>query len=222
MRRCRSALTIATAAATATALIAYLRIIRPWFLRWGATGDEVEDPLPGDDLVPEPALECTRAVTIHAPAEDVWPWLVQMGYGRGGFYSYDWLENAFTRLAGMRSHYRSLDRIVPELQRLEVGDFIPAGPRDWLGGRYADKIGWYVAEIEPGRALVLKGWGAFVLEPIDERTTRLIARSRGPGGFPAALMNSLVWELPHFIMERRMLLGIKKRAEALAAQHATA
>ena len=99
------------------------------------------------------------------------------------------------------------------MQHIEAGDFIESAPQDWLGGRYAGKTGWRVTRVDPGRALVLEGWGSFVVEPVDERTSRLIARTRGR---PNLLMSVLA-EVPHFIMERGMLLGIKRRAEALAA-----
>lgn len=182
----------------------YALAVRPWLVRWGASDDEVRRPLPGDDVVPEPAAQSTRAVTIHAPAAEVWKWLVQIGQGRAGFYSYDWLEN----LAGIDIH--SADRIEPAWQSLAEGDFVRAAP----GQRIPD-AGWTVAALEPERALVLRGWGAFVLDPIDDHTTRLIARSRMPGrpALLAALRNAMTWELPHFIMERKMLLGIKERAE---------
>jgi hypothetical protein len=200
-----------------TLAFAYTKFARPWHMRWGATDDEVIKPLPGDELVPEPVIQSTRAVTIDAPAYDVWPWLVQMGYGRGGFYSYDILENITTRMFGMRSQYQSVDRIVTELQDLREGDFIPAAPQDYLGGRFAGKIGWRVALLEPERALALEHWGTFVLEPVDERATRFVARSRGPDT-PLARLYYAFWEIPHFIMERGMLLGVKRRAEALARE----
>lgn len=182
---------------------AYLLALRPWHLSWGATGEEARMPMSGDEIVPRPALECTRAISIRAPATEVWPWLVQMGQGRGGLYTYDWLEN----LAGLDIH--STDRIIPELQHLEVGDSVgfsaEGEPR--------------VAAIEPNSFLALHisnnfSW-VFVLREQDERTTRLILRSRidAEPRQLFALAYSLVVELPHFIMERNMLLGIKKRAE---------
>jgi hypothetical protein len=94
---------------------AYALVIRPWHLRWGATDEEVEKPLPGDELVPEPVIESTRAITVHAPVEAVWPWLAQLGQDRGGFYSYEWLEN----LAG--AWMRNALSIHPEWQHREVG-----------------------------------------------------------------------------------------------------
>ena len=208
-RRVRS-MGMLSASVLATGALApwvYALAVRPWLLRWGATDDEVRRPLPGDDVVPEPAVESTRAITIQAPAAEVWKWLVQIGQGRGGFYSYDWLEN----LAGIEVH--SADRLDPALQSLAVGDFIRAAPEQTL-----PDAGWKVVAVDPGRALVLQGWGAFVLDAVDPHTTRLLARSRMPGrpALLTALRNAMTWELPHFIMERKMLLGIKARAERAA------
>lgn len=194
---------------------AYTLVARPRYLRWGATAEEGARSLPGDDLAMDSPVGSTRAVTIEAPVQDVWPWLVQLGYGRGGFYSYDWLENLFVALFGGTRGYRSADTILPDHQRLSPGDFIPAAPPDVLGGRAVDKTRWKVLALEPNHALVLEGWGAFVLEPVGNRATRLIIRSRGPGAW-GRLSHYLFWEPAHFIMERRMMLGIKKRAEELA------
>jgi len=177
----------------------YLLAVRPWFLRWGATPEEARAALPGDELVPDPAIEATRAITVDAPAEDVWPWLAQIGQDRGGFYSYAWLEN----LAGCR--LRNADRIHPEWQRRDVGETLPLHPA----------AGLKVLRFEPGRALALEGGWAFALAPLDARTTRLYARSRVPRG-PGALAYGLFVELPHFVMERAMLRGIKARAERAA------
>jgi hypothetical protein len=191
--------------------IAYWFGLRPRHIRWGATDDEVARLLPGDEIVPRPRKWSTRAITIAAPAEAVWPWLAQIGQGRGGLYSYDWLEN----LAGCEIH--STDRIIPELQNLQAGDVVRLGPEGYPAYR--------VAAIELGRVLVLVGedpdmgahsW-AFVLEPIDEQTTRLIVRSRDD--YLPTLANVVIWRLitepVHFVMERKMLLGIKQRAEAV-------
>jgi len=166
-------------------------------------------PMPGDELVPRPVVESTRAVTVRAPTSEVWPWLVQMGAGRGGLYSYDWLEN----LAGLGIH--SVDRIVPELQNLKEGDTLPLDARG---------VGPTVAVFEPERALVLDvgpsvaSWG-FVLQRLDERTTRLYARFRlDAEPRPLwGLLYALAIDIPHFVMERRMLLGIKERAERAKA-----
>jgi hypothetical protein len=174
----------------------YAFFVRPWHLRWGATEEEVENPLPGDELVPDPAIESTRAITVNAPVEEVWTWLAQIGQDRGGFYSYEWLEN----LAGCRM--RNADRVHPEWQRREVGERVFLHPA----------FGIEVSTFEPGRAIVLEGWGAFVVDPVDGRTTRVILRSRTARGL-AMLYDVLGVEIPHFIMERRMLKGIKERAE---------
>ena len=209
MRNRNLAIGAALAAAGATA--AYAWGIRPWHLRWGTTDEELREPLPGDELVPLAKLKATRATTIIAPAADVWPWLVQIGQNRGGFYSYAWLEN----LVGC--HMQNADEIVPEWQELKVGDKV------WLHPK-APPV--EVAAIEPGRAIVLKPWGAFVLQPIDEERTRLIIRSQGDydPDLRNPLLNFLLWrvvyEPAHFIMERRMLLGIKERAEKLAHERA--
>jgi hypothetical protein len=183
----------------AAAPVAYLLAFRPWFLRWGATAEEARAALPGDELVPDPAIQATRAVTVRAPVEDVWPWLAQIGQDRGGFYSYDWLEN----LAGCR--LRNADRLHPEWQRRAVGETVPLHPA----------AGLKVQRFEPGRVLALEGGWCFVLAPLDAHTTRLYARSRVGRG-PGALAYGLFVELPHFVMERAMLLGIKRRAERAA------
>lgn len=175
---------------------AYLVAILPRLRRWGATDDELTRSLPGDELVPAPAIEATWAVTINAPAEDVWSWLAQIGQDRGGFYSYAWLEN----LAGCK--LQNANRIHPEWQQRAIGERVPLHPANGIP----------VARFEPGHALVLNGWGAFVVEPLDTQRTRLISRSRVPCGW-AAVMYALLLEIPHFIMQRKMLLGIKQRAE---------
>jgi hypothetical protein len=175
----------------------YALVLRPWHLRWGATDEEVGKPLPGDEMVPDPAIESTRAITVNAPVEEVWPWLAQIGQDRGGFYSYEWLEN----LAGCKM--QNANRIHPEWQHREVGETILLHPA----------YGMRVASFEPGRAIVLEGWGPFVVEALDESTTRVILRSRVPKRLSVLLYYLLAVEIPHFIMERRMLKGIKERAE---------
>jgi hypothetical protein len=175
--------------------------LRRRMLRWGATDAELAKELPGDELVPGAPAASTRAVTIDAPVEDVWPWLAQIGQDRGGFYSYEWLEN----LAGCRIH--NADRIHPEWQHRELGEIV----------RMHWAFGMPIVRFEANRALVLEGWGAFVLKPLDRRRTRLIARGyRKPG--LAGLWDLLLIELPHFLMERKMLLGIKTRVERESAE----
>ena len=119
------------AAAAGTAVLgsaaAYILAIRPWQLGWGATGEERDATLAGDDLIPNPDLVATRAITVHAPPDQVWPWLAQLGQGRGGFYTYDVLEN----LVGCDIH--SADRVVPEWQDIKVGDQVKLHPEVGLG-----------------------------------------------------------------------------------------
>ena len=182
--------------------------VRPWTLSWGATPGESSQALPGDELIPRPSWQATRAISIRAAPEDVWRWLVQIGQGRGGFYTYDWLEN----LAELDIH--STDRIQPELQQLRVGDSVRLAP---------GQDTFRVAVLEAQRALVLVvnavpvfTW-AFVLQP-GGSGTRVIARSRigGRWGRLMAAAYALAVEPQHFIMERGMLLGIKARAERAA------
>ena len=174
----------------------YLLALRPRLRRWGATDEELRRTLPGDELVPDPAIDSTWCVTVDAPVEEVWPWLAQIGQDRGGFYSYAWLEN----LAGCG--LRNAETISPAWQQRTVGEIVPLHPA----------VGLPVHRFEPGHALVLAGWGPFVVEPIDAEHTRLISRSRVPKGW-RALSYALLLEIPHFVMQRAMLLGIKKRAE---------
>lgn len=125
-------------------LAGYATLIRPRILRWGATDEEVAERLPGDEVVDQPRYQTTHAVTIDAPRGQVWPWLVQLGQGRGGLYSYDRLENLF----GLG--FRSADRIIPELQTLAVGDQVWLAPRD-----SAVPLWFQVLDIQPPQMLVL-------------------------------------------------------------------
>lgn len=198
----------ATARVLATALLAgplaYRLLLRSRQLRWGASEAEARAAMPGDELIAEPTLVSTRAVTVGAPPATVWPWLVQIGQGRGGFYSYDWIEN----LIGLDIH--SAERILAEHQRLEPGDRVALAP---------DGSGLDVERIEPERLLVLRepggGWTwAFLLEPAAGGT-RLIARNRWTtAGAPLSFRLYMALIDPAaFVMERRMLLGIRQRAE---------
>jgi hypothetical protein len=136
----------------------YLAIGRPLMLHWGANCEEVHKRLPGDETVPGPVVQSTRAVTIDAPVAAVWPWLAQLGQDRGGFYSYENLEN----LAGCQMH--NADEIHPEWQQRRPGDTVYLHPRSGLR----------VTRFEPGRILALEHWGAFVLEPRGRDCTRLM------------------------------------------------
>lgn len=209
-------------AGASVVFVAYVTVLvlaRPLHVRWGSTGDELRSPLPGDEYALSPTYQVQHAVTVRATPEEIWPWLAQMGHDRGGFYSYTWLENAF----GL--HVRNADRVHPEWQGLAAGDSVFATPLDYLGtGR---RFGWRVAKAEPNRVLVLETWGAFVLEPVDSATTRLIVRTRGDGrddlaAFIVSPISLLTLEPAHFIMERRMLLTIRDRVESARRASAAA
>jgi len=187
---------------------AYLLFFRHRCLTWGARDDEVASKLPGDGLLPGAGLVTTRAVTIDAPPEAIWPWLVQMGSGRGGAYTYDWIENLF----GLNMH--SADEILPEYQHIAVGDELPMGP---------DRPGMTVKALDPPRTLAVQvadqNWvWIFALVPEGE-STRLISRNRIATAAlsPAArLFYTVFMEPGSLVMERKMLLGIKQRAERTA------
>lgn len=199
--------------ATSVAATGYLLLIRRWHLRWGATNAEVSATLPGDALLPGADLVATRAVTIAADAGDVWPWLAQLGQGRGGFYSYDLLENLVARC-----DIHSADRIVAEWQHIAVGDRVLLHPDVPLA----------VAVVEPGQALVLRGgvpmgatappydftW-AFVLSPAPDHTTRLVVRERYAYTRRWAPVLVEAAEAVSFVMSQKMLRGIRVRAEGL-------
>ncbi len=184
-------------------------------MNWGATPAEVERSLPGDDLLPDADAESTMAISIEAPPTDIWPWLRQLGQERGGFYSHEWAEN----LVGLDIH--NADTIVTEWQDLAVGDTIRLGRAD----RYPDAT-LEVAALDPERSLVLLTPGdpawwvwSFVLEPVDETTTRLLVRSRIrlPENRLVRVAAQSVLEPVTFVMTHGMLRGLRSRAERLAA-----
>jgi hypothetical protein len=182
------------------ATAAYQRWARPWMRRWGATDVESERPLPGADTgAGARSGTTTNVVPINAPAEAVWPWVAQIGQDRGGFYSYTWLEN----LAGCRM--RNADRVHPEWQQRTVGETVLLHPA----------TGLKLLQVEPGHALVFEGGWSLAVEPDGPERCRLLARSPIPTGL-AGRAYGLLLELPHFIMQRRMLLDVKRLAEAAA------
>lgn len=210
--RKRAGYAVGAFAAGIAAHIAGYEPWRDWCLTWGAMKSEVDAILPGDDLLARPDVVTTRATGIEAPASLVWPWLLQMGPGRAGAYTYDWIEN----LLGLNMH--SANTILPEFQQLAVGDAWRLGSRGPV---------LRVALIEPERALVVRSddgnwvW-AFVLEPGCD-LTRLISRNRiatSRAAWPARALTRYLMEPGSLIMERKMLLGIKARAEHLAATSA--
>jgi hypothetical protein len=234
------------AAAVGAGAITYRGIVRPWWRSWGVDGEDVVRELPGDQLVPGAPVLDTRSIEIDAPPSDVWPWLLQMGYGRAGWYSYDTID-----MVGASSR-----RIVPEWQTLAVGDVVPTHP----GG------GFLVRDLQPERALVLysdtgivtsqaaaaraaateattanvqaagaflgatqpaefaASW-AFVLEPTAGGHTRLVERFRvkfGETDKPWTAATLPVVGFGVFLMTRQQMLGIRERAETLASRRALA
>ena len=149
----------------------YLMIIHPWMRDWGATAAEQQMALPGDDLIPDRSAQSTLAITINAPPDVVWQWLAQVGQDRGGFYTYTWLEN----LVGADIH--NADEIHPEWQGLAVGDEWRLVSANYLGGVGKDAASSVLIS-DPVRALVLEMWGAHVIMPITEGTSRLIVRGQ--------------------------------------------
>lgn len=176
---------------------------RPWSLTWGATDAEVRRAMPGDDVVRAPTFNATRAVTVDAPAEAIWPWIVQIGFGRAGWYSYDILDNLGRP---------SAERLVPELQHLAVGDLVPLGPGEDAGMRVRafESARWVVWQSRDQRTT----W-AWQLEADDGGRTRLLTRvrSRPSPRRPSTFAWLLLTEVADFPMMRKCLLGIKRRAE---------
>ena len=199
--------------------VVYVFLVRPWHLTRGATKDEVQRSLPGDELVPDPKFVWNQAITIHAPAAEVWPWVVQIGNQRAGWYSWDAIHRLLGVAGSVQYEDRSADRIIPELQNLQIGDEIRMMPDD-MGAP-----GYQVVAIEPDRALVTHiedengaSW-VWVLDPIDAQSTRLIVRFRQK--WPAGASGLAFWigdELGSLVMQPKTLSGIKQRAEAAAGQ----
>lgn len=183
-------------------------LLRRWHQRWGATDDEVAATMPGDHMVPGCQYVITRAITIDAPRDVVWPWLVQTGFGKAGFYSNDLLDNAA---------HPSAERVLEEFQEPQVGDWVP------MFTKVNDTTAFRVEAFAPDNYLLWvkpdSTW-VWMLTPTAEGGTRLVTRLRilyrwsSPGD---ALVSILLNEFGDFAMMRRMLLGIRRRAERLAA-----
>jgi hypothetical protein len=203
-------------------MIGALSELKRWAGRWGTRPDELARVWPGDELSPHATAVTTRAISIAAPADTVWAWLIQIGQDRSGFYSYTWLENLF------RCAMPRVERIVPEWQQRAVGDIVWLARRERYHGEARQKV----VRIDRGRVLSLASpadWGrlvrhetsaggtwTFILLPQTAQTTRLIVRSRGPEAptMPGRLFWLMVFEPAHFIMERKMMLRLKQLAEA--------
>jgi len=194
---------LAFAVAALFALVALFCVVyRPWQVHWGATDEEIARRMAGDRIVEDPTFNATRAVTVDAPPEAIWPWIVQIGYRRAGFYSWDILDNG---------GIASAERIVPEYQGLEVGDVVPLSA-------HSNAI---VTEMDPPRHLLLVfrsgtpatwAWGLY---PIDSGHTRLVTRLRVRTDRPTTKLMLRTFEI---VMMRKHLLGIKHRAERLAQE----
>src|ERR1700682_3821816 len=188
--------------------VAFFGFYRPWHLKWGATREDLVREMPGDEMVPRPIFNATRVVTINARPEDIWPWIVQIGFGRAGWYSIDLFDN-------LGRH--SSERIVPELQHMEVGDLVPLGP--------GEGSGMFVKEFVVNRSMLwwtgkdgqtTWAWGLY---PTSTDATRLVTRVRTPLSWRESI--SALWlllsEVADFPMMRKCLLGIKRRAETTAS-----
>jgi len=202
-RRCATA-----ALLLVTLALLYAVAFRPWHLHRGATLAEVLLPLPGDDLVPSPRFSYTQAISIEARPDEVWPWLVQIGYGRAGWYSHDWIHRLLGIAGSLDDDRRSADRVIPELQDLRGGDLVELAPG----------MGLEVVQLEPGRFLLMEneaGSWVWALDPADGDTTRLIVRFRGTWepGLANDLMYGAANELGSLVMQPKTLQGIKLRVE---------
>lgn len=185
-------------------LLAYFILFRPWQLKWGATAVEIKRPMSGDEIVAKPTFNATRAVTINATAENIYPWIIQMGVTRAGWYSYDLLDN-------LAKH--SAEVILPEHQNIQIGDVVPLSPDGKQGMIVKDfkKNEWMLWWDNKGDSTW--AWGLY---PSGESSFRLITRVRVKYRFisPAILFNILI-EFFDIWMMRKCMLGIKKRAEKL-------
>jgi len=187
--------------AAAAAAVAYARYVRPWQLTWGATPNEVSRALPGDELVARPTFNATRAITIAAPPQEIWPWLVQVGVTRAGWYSYDILDNL---------GHRSARHIIPELQSLAPGDVVPMSPDG--------KQGMAVHSLDPPHSMI---WGTpgdttwvWQLDANPDGSTRLITRVRSRYRWLSPFIAfSALLEFGDIWMMRKMLLNLRARAE---------
>jgi len=186
---------------------AYVALCRPYQLHWGATAAEIERPMAGDNLNPNPSFLATRAITIVGSPEEVWPWLLQMGYGRAGYYGYDLLENA-----GSPEGLKSANEILPRFQGFVVGDDVPISA----------VVSMTFHTIEPNRHIIWLGSevsnpGAFTwaLYPLDNKRTRLVSRIRWTNHptFIVTFALELFTEFADHIAVRKILQGVKQRVE---------
>jgi hypothetical protein len=186
-------------------------LYRKWHLQWGATNEEKQARLPGDEIITGPSFAPTRAITIEATPEQIWPWIVQIGYGRGGFYSYDLLDNLGRP---------SAERILPEWQSIEIGDI--AAPMSPFEDPPSEATSFRVAGYEENRWLLwaqpVSTW-VWSLDSVNQHQTRVITRVRCKYNWPhpQAVLSMLLMELADFPMMRKQLLGLKRRVEQSGA-----
>ncbi|MCK7526660.1 MAG: hypothetical protein MZV64_58215 [Ignavibacteriales bacterium] len=177
-------------------------VIRPWHLKWGATKEELMLELPGDNNVHKPNFNATRGITIHSTLELVWRWIIQIGSKRAGWYSIDWMDNA-----GIKSS----DKILPEFQKIEVGQFIPFTPDQ--------KNGMWVKEFKENEYILWvdkegKATWLWYLYPIDETRSRLVTRLRTKYNWKGIwIIYYILYDIGDIIMMSKCMKGIKKRAE---------
>jgi hypothetical protein len=191
--------------AVAAPLFLFAPLYRHWHVRWGATDEEIAASMPGDELVDHPSFNATRSITIDAPPEEVWPWLAQIGFGKAGFYSYDLLDNAGRP---------SANRILPEHQRPAIGDWVP------MAGKVNETTAFKIKELNPNRSMLWEKphstW-AWKLERLPNGRTRLVTRLKDRYSWRAdpanALLSLILLEFGDFPMMRKLLLGVKRRAE---------
>jgi hypothetical protein len=183
-------------------LVTYLLVIRPWHLKWGATKEELMLEFPGDNNVHKPNFNATRGITIHSTPELVWRWIIQIGSKRAGWYSIDWMDNA-----GIKSS----DKILPEFQKIEVGQFIPFTP-DQKNGMWVKEFreNEYIFWVDKdGRATWL-----WYLYPVDEKQTRLLTRLRTKYVWKGFwIIYYLLYDFGDIVMMSKCMKGIKLRAE---------
>ena len=216
----------AAGAAFIGVMILFGPILRSWYRRWGVTTAEAENVLPGDEFVPHPKSEINMAITIQAPADKIWPWFAQLGCQRGGWYSYDLLDNGGSP---------SASRIIPEFQQLKIGDLVAAVPNGSFGfpvaalreneylslaGTINTATGQPGDPNDPNLKAYFSGDQTFVINRLDDKTSRLFFRMRI--GWNPSRMNSIVnlgvVEPVSFVMGRKMLRKVKRLSEGLARQ----
>jgi hypothetical protein len=189
----------------AIVMAAYLFVARPYQLHWGVTEEEISTPMPGDDFDTSPDFLATRAITIQGTPQEIWPWLIQMGYNRAGFYGYDLLENL-----GSERGLLSAEHILPDFQNFQVGDLVPISA--------VAEMEFYA--IEPDQYLIWSGIDdnsslLWALQPVDGTHTRLISRFRWSYDLaqPQELPLQLLTEFTDHLAVRKILMGVKGRVE---------